>query len=353
LKKEIEEKEQRMKSSEKHVLELETAIESFFHKYSQVCPKNAYDVVFEDLKEKVKQFEALNGLDFEIQKVRKSIDEKETYLAPVFNKYFHEFPESVKSAVLWIREQMTKLEEKQAAFKKASDSKAEFERNNRDGLDSINLPVKTEDELKEEKQTYQNQKDGIFSEISNYQKDISGLSLKADKIEDIESMILNNNQELYRLKTQWKLLNTTKQCLIDAKEELAARYMGEMSKAFDKYMKKVDPKRNDSYQIDIKLQVMVEKEGQLHDSAGLSKGMKDLVQICMRMALVEAVYKEVCKPVLVLDDPFVNLDSERLDHAASLLENIGEEYQVIYFICHSSRRAGGKRSSYFMGKVIE
>jgi len=83
--------------------------------------------------------------------------------------------------------------------------------------------------------------------------------------------------------------------------------------------------------------VQVEQDGEMHDSSELSKGLKDLVQICMRMALVEAVYKGVEKPILILDDPFVNLDNERLEKAKGMLTRIGKEYQMVYFICHESR----------------
>ena len=79
------------------------------------------------------------------------------------------------------------------------------------------------------------------------------------------------------------------------------------------------------------------EEGQLHDSVELSKGMKDLIQVCMRMALIEAVYQEVAKPILILDDPFVNLDDVRLNNAVKLFKRISENYQMIYFICHDSR----------------
>ena len=56
----------------------------------------------------------------------------------------------------------------------------------------------------------------------------------------------------------------------------------------------------------------------------------------MRMALVDAMYREE-KPMVVFDDPFVNLDREKTEAALKFLEEIGKEYQVIYFTCHESR----------------
>ena len=50
------------------------------------------------------------------------------------------------------------------------------------------------------------------------------------------------------------------------------------------------------------------------DIGYLSAGKQDLVGICMRMALVEAMYKEE-KPFLIFDDPFVNLDDNNIKGA--------------------------------------
>jgi uncharacterized protein YhaN len=56
----------------------------------------------------------------------------------------------------------------------------------------------------------------------------------------------------------------------------------------------------------------------------------------MRFALVDAMYP-VEKPFLVLDDPFVNLDEEKMEHGTHLLKQISSEYQILYFTCHESR----------------
>ena len=71
-------------------------------------------------------------------------------------------------------------------------------------------------------------------------------------------------------------------------------------------------------------------------SALNSKTFSYLVGVCMRMALVEAMYKEE-KPFLIFDDPFVNLDDNNIKGAMKLLDEIAKNYQVIYFTCSESR----------------
>ena len=54
------------------------------------------------------------------------------------------------------------------------------------------------------------------------------------------------------------------------------------------------------------------------------------------MAMIDAMYPEE-KPFLVLDDPFSNLDDERLKGGLRFLHSASLEYQIIYLTCHKSR----------------
>ena len=80
----------------------------------------------------------------------------------------------------------------------------------------------------------------------------------------------------------------------------------------------------------------MDENGKLRASDFLSDGYKDLVNFCSRMALVDALFKEV-KPPVILDDPFVNLDDEKVPHALELLKEMAKEKQLLYFACHKSR----------------
>ena len=67
-----------------------------------------------------------------------------------------------------------------------------------------------------------------------------------------------------------------------------------------------------------------------------SAGYKDLIYICMRFSLIDALFSgEV--PFVVLDDPFVNLDESKTSKALEILQEFTKKYQVIYFSCNSSR----------------
>ena len=69
----------------------------------------------------------------------------------------------------------------------------------------------------------------------------------------------------------------------------------------------------------------------------MSTGANDMLDICMRLALADALYGED-KPPLILDDPFVNLDDEKLSASRRMLKRLSSQCQIVYLTCSSSRR---------------
>ena len=68
-------------------------------------------------------------------------------------------------------------------------------------------------------------------------------------------------------------------------------------------------------------QIRLEQEGALRDTGCLSIGWQDLIGICMRFSLVDAMYPDE-KPFLILDDPFVNMDEEKIRGGLWLLNQM-------------------------------
>ena len=67
-----------------------------------------------------------------------------------------------------------------------------------------------------------------------------------------------------------------------------------------------------------------------------SRGYQTIISLCMRLALIDCLYPNE-KPFVILDDPFVNFDDEKLEICKSLIEDISNQYQIVYFTCHDSR----------------
>jgi uncharacterized protein YhaN len=134
----------------------------------------------------------------------------------------------------------------------------------------------------------------------------------------------------------YRLISVTHDFLQKAKEQLTARYMEPIAKGFSKYYQMLTKDGSGEWMIDANINLKVREYGELRETKWLSAGYQDLIGVCMRLALVDAMYQEE-KPFLILDDPFVNLDKDKLEAGNELLLEVSKEYQVIYFTCHNSR----------------
>lgn len=158
-------------------------------------------------------------------------------------------------------------------------------------------------------------------------------------IQDMADTLSNLQEELSEAEKRYNIIEKTENYLIKAKENFLARYMSPVRAALKKYLSSIDKdyeSGNEKIILDMDLNVSVEAYGQTHRREYLSGGQSDLSNLAVRFALLEVLFTNE-KPVLVLDDPFVNLDDKKINSAEELLKKASEEYQIIYFTCHESR----------------
>ena len=88
--------------------------------------------------------------------------------------------------------------------------------------------------------------------------------------------------------------------------------------------------------MDANAAVTIMECGKQRETGYLSTGYQDLIGLCLRLAFADAMYPDE-KPVLILDDPLVALDEEKLSGGKRLLLEVAKNYQLIYFTCHETR----------------
>jgi|GEM_PF-2979645 hypothetical protein len=150
-------------------------------------------------------------------------------------------------------------------------------------------------------------------------------------------------------------LDTLKRTILmitKAKENLANRYLSKVEDLFNSYMQIW--LNNDAVRgiIDIDFNVAIEEDGAAHVALGYSTGYCDIIDFCMRLALVDTLFDNE-QPFLILDDPFVNLDTDRLDKALDLLDAMSATKQIVYFVCHPIRAIEKEGSSDTRQKFVE
>lgn len=158
------------------------------------------------------------------------------------------------------------------------------------------------------------------------------LDLRDEKETELKDLYESQEKDIQK----YNILKLTQEFLQNAKEQFTARYMDPIAQGFSKYYGMLSGDESNSWVIDANINLKVRQQGELREIHWLSAGYQDLIGVCMRLALVDAMYQEE-KPFLIFDDPFVNLDQEKVAAGNEFLLNVAEEYQIIYFTCHDSR----------------
>lgn len=139
-----------------------------------------------------------------------------------------------------------------------------------------------------------------------------------------------------RYRENLDVIKETVKYLSAARDNLSARYLDTMQDSFRKYFAALTGTDSGAYEMNADFEVTYRQNGKSYSAEYLSRGMRDAILVCTRLALADALF-EGEKPFLVLDDPLVNLDDEKQKNAAALLRAAAENYQILYFVCSRSR----------------
>lgn len=168
------------------------------------------------------------------------------------------------------------------------------------------------------------------NDLKHYQEEYTSVQ---SKIQEQTDKFQEDKELFEKLSNDFTLLEKTEEFLLTSSNKLSKRYVEPVQKTFDSYYKNF--LTNDDLIIDSNLNLLMKDS--LFNEEYLSAGVKDLVQICKRFALIDLIFKKE-KPFIVLDDPFVNLDDKNLEVATNIIKEISNKYQILFLTCHSSRK---------------
>ncbi len=204
-----------------------------------------------------------------------------------------------------------------------------------EGLKESELQSPGEEDPAKEYEALSAERERISQQLRDGRKDLRELSELADMRPELEREIAELSEKSEHLNKKYELITKTMEFLKEAKDRLSTSYMHDMREAFYKYLAITDDGEL-RFMLDNDLKVEVEGGGKNRRSEYLSRGYRDLVNICTRFALIDVMYKDE-KPFIILDDPFVNLDRDKLQRALDFVRKISQERQIIYFCCHPAR----------------
>ena len=222
-------------------------------------------------------------------------------------------------------------------YESAKRKKQQFEKENDiDNIMDISDCPYTLEELNHLIQEVDERSEDVREAIEQYNRQMENfqeiLDLRDEKEVELQNALEIQEEENHK----YDIYQATQNFLQVAKEQFTARYMAPIADGFRKYYEIITQDTNGNWQVDANINVKVKEQGEYRDVQWLSVGYRDLIGVCMRLALVDAMYPEE-KPFLILDDPFVNLDDDKMKQSKQLLIALEKDYQAIYFTCHESR----------------
>lgn len=189
------------------------------------------------------------------------------------------------------------------------------------------LPSASLEELETEERT-------LSLEVLQTEKRLEALSEKISSIPYLSEELNLISEKLSEAREKYRILNLTSDALKSAKERMDTKYAGDIRKSFSEYA--VSLSAPEGAKLDSGFLVNVEKQGEIRQTEDFSIGQRDALGLALRFSVLDALFKNE-KPPVILDDPLVNLDEERLKRAKAFIASVAEKYQVIYFTCDKNR----------------
>lgn len=135
---------------------------------------------------------------------------------------------------------------------------------------------------------------------------------------------------------RYQVLSVTRRYLQQAKDLFSTELTDPLLASFKDYFCRVSGLKEIPFRLDTDLTLSLTDRGSIRDVGSLSQGWQDVAGLCMRLALIDAMYPDD-PPCLILDDPFVNMDQNNIQACMDLITDLAARYQILYFTCHESR----------------
>lgn len=333
-------REQRERSLSQALAQAKVTLTALWHWGEPPMAQDA-PVAVERLSQQAARYDTLCG---EIAAMKRSVAEqrarvaalqaaREDLLAPFGQAAAQE------AAAVWLREASAKASAFAQNIKTLQAQIAEFVAQN--GQDVQPLPEAVlssaqEEDLNVRKQALEAQAQSLQRQIALTRQTLQQQSEAASAIDTLQDEIAACRQGLDEARLALSVVQETQKYMKQAKDTLSGRYLQRMKDSFSAYYTYLTGETDTAFTMDGGFVVKLRRGGASRAKDAFSAGQRDVISLCARLALVDALFEEET-PFLVLDDPFANMDDETAKRAKELLQKAAQAYQILYLTCHSSR----------------
>ena len=169
------------------------------------------------------------------------------------------------------------------------------------------------------------------------------ISVMQITLEQRVSVLDDKKAELKELTEQKDELTKKKELLLLVKKEISEselslkrKHVKPILDKFRNYALLIEDAIGHKVEMDKDYSVKYDIMGELRSYLHLSSGNLSICALCFRLAMIDSMF-ETEQPFIILDDPFVYLDSEHFNKTKELIQKLGKDKQIVYFCCHDSR----------------
>lgn len=336
---EIDALETEISSDEEYIQTTDLEVSNFLARYGKAFDASTVDRELQNIVNDIRAYGQLASRQEKTDVILSSIEEKKQKLWDGFAALDFEPSMDVKQQLGDVKEALRAYQVSRQSYEEASSQLKAFESKN-----DVSLLEKHVDEadqttlnaLAAQFTELREKQDACQAVISQYNKQIEVLQEQYDEWESAKEKLVQLKEDQEAEKKKLALVNSAKEYMKQAKENMTARYAAPIKNSFASYFDTINQDGASKFHIDANISVTYDELGKQREIATLSSGYQDLVGVALRMALVDAMYEDE-QPTLIMDDPFANLDDDKIKLARKLLDEVGKSRQIVYFTCSNGR----------------
>lgn len=315
-------------------------LDAFLGAYGAVSADGKFTNDLYMLKNKAESYSALSRKQADMEKAENEYQTLRNEMTSFLEKYNYQASDNISRQLSDIRDGLLTYQSSLRALEEASKELGQFEAaNDISELEEIqedeSLPAL--DDLNRALKQYAEEREKTHKNITDYNKMLENLQEEYDEWEEKRARLEELNSLQSVEKKKYEYVNMAKKKLELAKEAITAKYSAPILQSFSQYYEMITNAAATNFHIDANTKVTVDEQGKQREINTLSLGYKDLIGICLRTALVDAMYQEETPP-LIMDDPFTNLDDSKVKAGMDFINELARKYQIIYFTCSNSRK---------------
>ncbi len=227
-------------------------------------------------------------------------------------------------------------------WQKFSDENADMERQvgaelkELQGLEPFRLEPYRLQELDSQVGNLQKQRESLEQELGALEKFFQYTGTDRDLLIEIEEQLTQLEQKRKSFEKTRKVFELTREILEQAYKQTLSRAADLMEAEISRWMALITDGRYGRVKVfekedDLAIETFSPEMDDWVSVDALSRATQDQFYICARLALAKLI-TEGKKPVILLDDPFVNFHARRLKKMLSVLQDFAKEgYQILLF----------------------